>query len=238
MDFEKFMNDSAGQYLPNLSIDMVIIGYENKQLKCLLLQINNKWVLPGGYVSKTESVDDAAKRIMLERTGLNDAHLSFLTVMGGANRSFKAELKSFFKTKNIPWKENLWIANRFVSLTYYSLVHINNTKLKTGIMFEDLEWFDMNELPPMWLDHKEIVLKAKERLKKDVKQEQFSYKLLPNKFTMPQLHGLHETIMQRSVDRSRFQKQMLASGRFERLPQKPIKNTPGRNPYQYRAKTT
>ena len=90
-------------------------------------------------------------------------------------------------------------------------------------------------LPKMWMDHKSIVNTARQRLKEDIPHEQMTYNLLPKKFTMPELHQLHQVILEKKIDRSRFQKKMLATGMFERLP-KLEKSTPGRNPYQYRVK--
>jgi hypothetical protein len=52
---------------------------------------------------------------------------------------------------------------------------------------------------------------------------------------MPELHQLHQTILGEKIDRSRFQKKMLSTGLFERLPKRK-KESPGRNPYQYTVK--
>ena len=122
-----------------------------------------------------------------------------------------------------------------MTLAYYSLVDIDQTKPVLGSVDEAFAWFSMDALPEMWMDHKEIVQTAQNRLKNDVQQEHLTYNLLPEEFTMPQLHQLHQTILGEDLDRSRFQKKMLASGIFERLP-KLKKDTPGRNPYRYRIK--
>jgi len=104
-----------------------------------------------------------------------------------------------------------------------------------GEFDEEVGWFSFDELPEMWLDHRDIALTARKRLKEDVRREQVTYNLLPSEFTMPQLHQLHQTILEEKLDRSRFQKKMLASGNFERLPEM-VKDSPGRNPFQYRVK--
>ena len=88
----------------------------------------------------------------------------------------------------------------------------------------------------MWMDHKDIVLTARKQLRKDIRQEHTTYNLLPEVFTMPDLYQLHQAILGEKIDRSRFQKTMLATGLFERLP-KLEKKSPGRNPYQYRIKS-
>ncbi|MCB0629188.1 MAG: NUDIX domain-containing protein [Saprospiraceae bacterium] len=235
MNIKEFLERGGDYFLPNMSIDLVIIGYEDHALKCLLLRMGERWLLPGGYIGANESVDDSAKQILSNRTGLEDPHLQFLSVFGKRDRKFRDEWKQFFERSGLDWKEDYWINNRFVSLVYYSLVNTQHTHPMVGNFDEAFAWFPFDELPDMWMDHKDMVLEARKRLKDDIHQEQLSYKLLPEEFTMPELHRLHQTILEEKLDRSRFQKKMLASGLFERLPER-HKDAPGRNPYQYRVK--
>lgn len=230
-----FFENGPGDFLPHLSSDVVVIGYEEERLKCLLLRIGPKWLLPGGFIRFDEAVVEAASRILTERTGLNDPHLKFLSVFGNSDRNFAVEWKEHLEKAGIPWENDLWINKRFISLAYYSLVNIADTHPVTGPIDEDFGWFDLDDLPSMWMDHRDIVLMAREKLRKDVEKELVTPHLLPQHFTMPQLHKLHQLILNKELDRSRFQKQMLASGNFERLP-KLQKETRGRNPYQYRIK--
>ena len=235
MDIKHFVERGSEYYLPHLSIDLVIIGYAENQLKCLLLQIGDKWILPGGYLGREEAVPDAAIRILKERTGLEEPHLKFLEVFGAPDRRFSDELRLFVERMGHTWKKDNWLEARFVSLAYYSLVDISQTFPVAGELDEAFGWFDFEELPAMWMDHAEIVQTARARLKEDVKYEAFTHKLLPQQFTMPELHQLHETILEIKLDRSRFQKKMLASGLFVRLPKR-RQETPGSNPYQYSVK--
>ena len=235
MTLDTFLQHGTQYYLPNLSIDLVIIGYTEQELKCLLLKIGKKWVLPGGHIRRDEAVDAAVQRILQDRTGLSDPHIKFLSVMGAAERHFKAEMATYFSEAGIPWDESYWLNDRFVTLAHYSLVDIADTHPTTGAFDEAFAWFNLDELPPMWLDHAEIVRTARQRLKEDIKQEPVSHKLLPEAFTMPELHQLHQTILEEKLDRSRFQKKMLSLGIFERLPKRQ-QDMPGRNPYQYTAR--
>jgi len=236
MDITEILEQGNNSFLPNLSIDMVIIGYNGNVLKCLLLKIGEKWLLPGGYIRSDESVDEAAQNILKQRTGLENAYLKFLAVFGDKNRQFKNVIKELFEKLAMEWREDYWFNNRFVSLAYYSLVNIDKTYPSVGHFDEAFAWFDFDELPEMWMDHKSIVSKARERLKEDIHQEQMTYNLLPKEFTMPELYKLHQVILEVNIERSRFQKKMIATGMFERLPELQ-KSTPGRNPYQYRVKT-
>ena len=236
MDFQEILEQGNNSFLPNLSIDMVIIGYKGNVLKCLLLKIGKKWLLPGGYIRLDQSIDEAAQNILKQRTGLENSYLKFLAVFGDKNRQFKNVLKEFFEKTEMEWREDYWFNNRFVSLAYYSLVNIDKTHPSVNHFDEAFAWFDFDELPEMWMDHKSIVNTARERLKEDIRQEQMTYNLLPKEFTMPELYKLHQVILEENIERSRFQKKMLATGMFERLPELQ-KSTPGRNPYQYQVKT-
>ncbi len=235
MNLKQFFEKGAEHFLPNLSIDMVIIGYSEHQLKCLLLRMGNKWMVPGGHIKRDESVDNAAKRILKMRTNLEEPHLKFLSVFGENDRMFSGEFKEYIDQIGLPWNEGYWINARFVTLAYYSLVHIDTIHPSHGEFDEEISWFNMDDLPEMWMDHKSIVMKAREKLRDDIQHEIMTYNLLPKEFTMPELHQLHQTILEEKLDRSRFQKKMLSSGIFERLP-KLQKETPGSNPYQYRVK--
>lgn len=235
MNIKEIIENGAHYFLPNLSIDIVIIGYSQNRLKCLLLKIGDKWLLPGGYVKHSESIEEAASNILKTRTGLEDAYLKFLAVFGDKDRQFKEVMREFIYSINMEWKESSWLNNRFVSLTYYSLVNMDYINPKVSYFDEAFAWFDFEDLPDMWMDHEAIVLSARNQLKADIQQEQNTYNLLPEVFTMPDLYQLHQTILGEKIDRSRFQKKMLATELFERLP-KLQKNTAGRNPYQYRIK--
>lgn len=235
MDLKDFLERGGDYFLPNLSIDLVIIGYKDNELKCLLLQIGDKWLLPGGYIGREESVGEAAIRILKDRTGLEDPHLKFLSVFGGHNRRFTGEWKEFIEKSGLAWKDDYWLNSRFVTLAYYSLVNIDQAHPAIGGFDKSFAWFNFDGLPDMWMDHKSIVLEARNRLKEDVRQEQVSYNLLPDPFTMPELHQLHQTILEEKLDRSRFQKKMLSTGMFKRLPKRQ-NESPGRSPYQYTVK--
>ncbi|MFM1877440.1 MAG: hypothetical protein RLZZ241_306 [Bacteroidota bacterium] len=223
------------QFIPNLSIDVVILGFEDNKLKVLLLRIGSKWLLPGGYIGCKEGIDDAATRILEARTGLVDPHLQFLSVFGSADRRFGEDWELLRRNIGISLKNENWIKDRFITLAYYSLIQIDEAKPHLSTIDDAYGWFDVDTLPELWMDHKEIVLTARERLKQDMRLTHITYNLLPDTFTMPELHQLHETILQETLDRSRFQKKMLSSGIFERLPEL-AKDRPGRNPYQYRVK--
>lgn len=235
MDLQTFLDEGEKYFLPNLSLDFVIIGYEDSQLKCLLLKNKQNWFLPGGFVRRDQSIKEAVSEIIGTRTQIENPHFEFLNVFGKVDRTFSNNWKDFIESNGYTWDESFWINDRFVSLSYYALVDINKTNPTLSFFDESYDWFSVNQLPEMGLDHKEIVIEAKMKLQKDIQNNLVSHNLLPNEFTMPQLHQLYQDILEEKIDRSRFQKKMLASNLYERLPELQ-KDTPGRNPYLYRIK--
>lgn len=235
MALEKFLTEGGKEFLPNLSVDIVIIGYQQQTLKCLLARIGSKWMLPGGFIGSDEAVESAVARVMKQRTGLEDPHLRFLAVFGAGNRNFGKQWKAYIEKAGVSWQEDSWINTRFVTLAYYSLVDMAHAQPEKGAIDEAIGWFPLDDLPDMWMDHAAIATRAREQLKTDIRREHITHNLLPEPFTMPELHQLHQTILEEKLDRSRFQKKLLATGLLERLPKRQ-KDSPGRNPYQYRLK--
>lgn len=235
MDVQKFLDQGEELYLPNVSADVVILGFKDGELKVLLLEFEGSWALPGGYVGKDESVSDAAVRVLEERTGLQQPYLRLFQVFGDRDRNFASEFERLLKAAGYHWNKDLWINDRFVSLAYYALIHIEDARPTGGIFSQPCAWHNLDDLPPMLMDHAKIALESRTQLKRDIGMEQISFNLLPEEFTMPQLHKLHERILERKLERSRFQKKMLSLDIFERLPE-PKADAPRRKPFLYRFK--
>lgn len=72
------------KYLRHISIDCVIFGFHENELKVLLLKAKypDKWALPGGFILKEEHLDKAAHLILKERTGLDKIYLQQFHVFG------------------------------------------------------------------------------------------------------------------------------------------------------------
>ncbi len=221
-------------FMPGLSIDHVIFGYEEDQLKVLLLEMTpDTWMLPGGYIYKTEGVEAAARRILQERTGLESPYLKQFAVFGGPDRSFGPAIEKMFNGVGIPWEEDLWINKRFVSVGHYALVHIPETKPTAGLLVSNHKWAPVNTLPELLLDHKHIINSALKQLQADLNAFPIAFHLLPTVFSMPELHQVFQTIQNRAMDRSRFQKKMFSYGVFQRLNNKRT-GVAHRSPYLYK----
>ncbi|MEM8893876.1 MAG: NUDIX domain-containing protein, partial [Bacteroidota bacterium] len=124
MEAQEYVEQGKHLFIPQLSIDTVVIGFRDNQLKVLLLEFDGQWMLPGGHVYHHESVEEASHRILLERTGLAKYYLKLFHVFGDSDRSFPREMRQIFEKIGMRWKEDIWINDRYVSVGYYALVDI------------------------------------------------------------------------------------------------------------------
>src|SRR5258708_6849250 len=76
---------------PAVSVDCVVFGLDEGDLKVLLIQRARKpfagrWALPGGFVGMNETLDAAARRELKEETGLSCDYLEQLYTFGDPGR--------------------------------------------------------------------------------------------------------------------------------------------------------
>lgn len=221
-------------YLRNVSVDCIIFGFHNNELKVLLLQAKyaGAWALPGGFILKEEHMDDAAKRILKLRTGLDDIFLQQFHVFSEPGRSTKKINKQFLKNSGIDVEES-WMFERFLTVAYTALVDFSKVAAVPDSFSSDCNWFNIHEIPGMILDHRNILQKALEHLRLQLNYHPVGYNLLPEKFTMPELQKLYETILDRQLDRRNFQRKITGTGILKRL-NETKKGVAHKAPYLYK----
>ena len=238
MNFEKGINEHFIKgheiYLRNISVDCIIFGFHENELKVLLLQAKyaDLWALPGGFILKKEHMDDAAKRILKHRTGLDDIYMKQFNVFSQPNRSTKKMNKQFLKNVGVDMEES-WMFERFVTVGYTALVDFTKVKLVPDSFSAACQWFNIHHIPQMILDHNDILEKALENLRLQLNYHPVGYNLLPEKFTMPQLQKLYETILDRTLDRRNFQRKIVGTGILKKLAETK-KGVAHKAPYYYK----
>lgn len=216
------------------SIDCVIFAFHKKKIRILLSTFDSSryWQLPGGFMFKTERAEEAARRILSDRTGLNNIYLKQFYLFSDPNRTPKEKNIDYIKYQKLITSEEeeeakKWFLQRFVSLGYYALVKYDEVKLApiSGI---SLKWFDLSDLPSLYSDHKHIIDKSLESIGEKLPILPVGYELLPDKFTMSELRIIYETFLGKSLDRRNFQRKVLASNIVVQLDE--IRNTSPYNP--------
>ncbi|MBS1927388.1 MAG: NUDIX hydrolase [Chitinophagaceae bacterium] len=175
-----------------LSVDCVIFGFDENKLKVLLIRSDLKkfmgrWSLLGDLIDVAEDVDEAAYRILRERTGLKDVYLE--------------QVHTFGKPQRHP-------AGRVVTIAYCSLINIQHHKLSK--MENELHWHDVNNVKDLAFDHQQIFDTCYLRLQKRIQEHPLGFNLLPKKFSLRELQNLYEAILDTKMDRRNFRKKFFS----------------------------
>ncbi|MFT3920708.1 NUDIX hydrolase [Cloacibacterium sp.] len=216
MDFKEIIINNSKKayeiYVPHISVDTVIFGFNGEQLKALLLKMkfNQQWFLPGGYMKKEENLESAAKRILKERTQLSDIFLQEFSVFSEFNRSEKT-------FEDFP--DDLWHKQRFISVGYYALVNHKDVSPIGDELSESCDWIFLDELENynITMDHKKIIEKALNTLREQISYKPIGLNLLPEKFTLPELQKLYEAILGRTLNRGNFYRKIKNIGILKKL---------------------
>ena len=235
MSAQDWMEQQMDLYLPHVSIDCVVFGFHENQLRVLLLRFKNTevWALPGGRVYREEPVDTAAVRVLEQRTGLSGLYLQQFHSFGDPDRLKSSDFQAILDRQGVRIGQPSLLFDRTISVGYYALVEFAQVNPAPDLLSDECRWWDIRDLPKLFFDHNEIVAVAVRTLRQRLSYEPLGLNLLPEKFTMPELQRLYETLLGQPLDRRNFQKRMLAYDFLQRLDER---RTGGayKAPYLYR----
>ena len=203
--------------LKNISVDCVIFGFKNDKLNVMLWQANPEllenflttseeyeqikilfkknpalesdkyWGLIGTHLPDEEDLDSYAKKILQITTGLDNIYLK--------------QFETFGATQRVPHF-------RVVTIAYYALINPDYHNMKLSPLAKSVKWFDIDELPDVIFDVKEIITKALKKLREEAQFHPVGFHLLPEKFTLTQLQTLYEVILGKKLDTRNFRKKI------------------------------
>jgi 8-oxo-dGTP diphosphatase len=191
---------------PLLSVDTVIFSVISKRLNVLLVKrafipgkevsypFQGKWALVGGLldIQRDASLENAARRRLLEKTNLRSPYLEQLQSFGDARRD--------------PRK---WAA----TVVYFALIAAAGLQLQGGASVEEARWWPIDDAVTLKLgfDHNRILEVALDRLRSKVEYTTLPANLLPAEFTLSELQEVYEIILGRTLDKSSFRKRALSA---------------------------
>ena len=196
------------QYI-KLTVDAVVFGYEEGKISVLLIKrkyepFKDKWAIPGGFVLNDESLEEAVERELQEETGIKINYLEQLYTFGNPSRDPRG---------------------RVVSIAYFGLVRPNTFKIFASTDAAEVAWFNINELPELSFDHKEILEIAIKRLQGKITYEPIGFELLDKKFPFSDLEKLYTTLLGREIDRRNFRKKIVSLNVLDELNEKVSKGS-------------
>lgn len=206
--------------LKNISVDCVIFGFQNNKINVLLwqaepellkkflsteqyeesieifeknpaLKSDRYWGLIGTHLPTNYDLDEYAKNILQVATGLKDIFLKQFRTFG---------------------KESRVAHMRVLTVAYYALINPEYHNLELSAIAKAVKWFEIDKLPDLIFDSKEIIHEALKKLRQEVQYHPIGFHMLPDKFTLTQLQTLYEVILDKKLDTRNFRKKIQNMG--------------------------
>ncbi len=174
---------------PSVTVDVVIFTLLNKELNILLVKrrrwpYEGHWAIPGGFIAMDESLDQAARRKLEEKTGVRDVYLEQLYTFGAPRRDPRL---------------------RVISVAYFALIRAETQTLRHSDDTEEVRWFPIRRLPgALAFDHDHILAGAMDRLRSKLEYTTIAFQLLPEVFSILELKHIYEQILGEKLDKGNF----------------------------------
>lgn len=186
----EFYQEASKLYV---ATDCIVFGFDEGKLKLLIFKrrvepLKGVWSLIGSFIGIDEDIDAAARRVLYEITGLENIYLEQLKTYGSAKRD---------------------PGGQCISIAQYALIRIGEYD-KELVKKHGAFWYELDKIPKLVLDHDQMVKDALQELRNKAKHQPLGFELLPQKFTLPQLQSLYESIYQRELDPRNFRKKVLS----------------------------
>jgi 8-oxo-dGTP diphosphatase len=179
---------------PSVTVDAVVFGYEESELRVLLIERGEDpflgaWALPGGFIGVDEDLGDAAQRELEEETGVKPLVLEQLGAFGTPGRDPRGHT---------------------VTVAFVALVKLGDHAVRAATDAADARWYPANNPPDLAFDHREILEAARVHMIEAVRTRPVGFDLLPRDFTQTQLQTLIESILGEELDKRNFRKKLQA----------------------------
>ncbi|MDR2118912.1 MAG: NUDIX domain-containing protein [Tannerellaceae bacterium] len=199
-----------------LSVDCIILGFKENAIHVLIARrkfepLRGERSLLGGFVRQTENLHEAAGRVVQEYTGIRQVYLEQVGAYGDVGRD---------------------TGERVVSVVYYALIDM---KLYDETLEEKhhVRWVNIRQVGTLIFDHNRFLVDTLRLMRRRTSTHPVGFNLLPEKFTLPQLHSLYEAIHQKTLDKRNFRYKILAMDILEKLEEKD-KSASRKGAYYYR----
>lgn len=203
--------------LNSVSVDCVIFGFDKSGLRVLLNQIDREalisslprqasseqikklyeqhpmltsevyWSLFGSHVPEEQDLEEFAKELLFQATGLTNVFLQQIQAFGSMDR--------------VPY-------TRVITIGFYALINPDYYNLKQSSLAKSLQWFNLNDMPSLCFDHDKIIEQALVKLRQEVMYHPVGFHLLPEKFTLTEIQSLYEVILNKKMDTRNFRKKL------------------------------
>ena len=211
MDLRPFFNSAV-------SGNCVVFGFDGHHINVLIIERVRE---------PHKGADALPGRLMLPEEDVEEVAMSAVRNITGLQNPYHKQVRAFGSTARHP-------AGRVISIAYYALVNMSEITLQEAPFANNPRWFTLDEIPSLAFDNNNIVQSALRRMRKRLLQKPVALEMLPEKFTLPQLHRLYEDLFRSEFDKRNFRRKILSSGIFEPLDEF-LENGQNRPPRLYMA---
>jgi ADP-ribose pyrophosphatase YjhB (NUDIX family) len=178
---------------PILTVDAILLTIHEGTLKVLLHQrdkapFKDYWALPGGYahIDEDRDAEDALRRILAQKTGLEDIYFEQMKTYAGASRDPRG------------WSVSI----AFLALVPYADIDLDD-------MAENAELTDVRYLDTLAFDHNVILDDALSRLRGKGAYSSLPAALVGDTFSLYELRKAYEVVLGKEINASAFRRKIL-----------------------------
>ncbi len=187
---------------PQVAVVIVVLTIHEGAIKVLLYQrerdpFAGQLSFPAGLMLENESLDQAAVRVLKEKTGVSKVFLEQLYTFGEPDRD---------------------PAERTVGVAYYSLLNYSDINVRE----EGAGWYDANKAKNLAFDHSKVLKVALDRTRSKMMYSNIVHGVLPEEFTLTDLQNVYEVIIGQKFDKRNFRKKILALNFLEDAKKKEV----------------
>ena len=161
---------------PSIATDIAIFTIKNDVLSIVLIERKEEpfgWALPGGFLRPDENLEDCARRETEEETGVEPERLFH------------------FGTFSEPGRDpRTWV----VSVAYFTLMNLNTIQLSAGSDAASAKIFEVNDLPILAFDHKQVVNDAIASLSEKIARSPIALNMIVQPFTLSELKEVYSLL--------------------------------------------
>ena len=201
---------------PSVAVDIVILTVRDGALFVCLYERKDRgprqapqFALPGGFLHIEETLDEAARRVVREKAGLDDVFLEQLYTFGDPGRDPRGRV---ITVAHVALIEAARFDTSPVPKGRIEVPWPGETGGPVDVRIEDDGDGDLVELA---FDHRDILGTAVKRLRGKLDYTPIGFQLLPAEFTLRALQDVHEAVRGEQVNKDSFRRRMLASGHLE-----------------------
>ena len=183
-----------------VTVDVVILTISEGELHVLLVRrgeapFKGMWALPGGFKRPTETLDEAAKRELVEETGVDVARASLVTQFGAYGDPGRDPRMNV------------------VTVAYLAVLHdvgaiVAGTDAADAALVRVADLLN-GKIELAW-DHLRIARDAIERVRVDLEVAGIATAFVETTFTMAELRSVYEAIWGVQLDAANFRRSVVA----------------------------